>query len=172
MARHSRPRPSTDDWKTAHWPYTMPAPDAREGGQSLWEQWREAERGFELGFAPTQPSQAAAMECASSPPPSPSAPALHPLTAEVLVVAARHNNRVCPRPGAWALLYETLGGARSHDLRPPPVQPARWAELSSLEKRLYFREHIEWAARHRRLKPVALFMERLAEADWLHMGEA
>ena len=51
------------------------------------------------------------------------------------------------------------------------MQAWQWASVSPLQKRLHFREHIEWAARHRRLKPVALFMGRLAEADWLHMGE-
>lgn len=172
MAHHSRPRPANDDWKSAHWPYTMPAPEAREGGHSLWELWHEAARGFEQAFAPTQPSQPAPIAGSSEMPPPPTgAPALHPLKAEVLMVAARHNNRVCPRPGPWTLLYETLGGARCHDLQPPPVQPWQWAALSSLHKRLHFREHIEWAARHRRLKPVAAFMSGLDEADWLHMGE-
>jgi hypothetical protein len=157
----------------------MPSPEVREGGHSLWEMWREAARSLEHAFAPTQPSQAApvaplapAVDDGAAPPSSPAAPVLHPLKAEVLMVAARYNNRVCPLPGPWALLYETLGGARSQDLRPPPVQAWQWAMQSPLQKRLHFREHIEWAARHRRLKPVALFMKGLQESDWLHMGES
>ncbi|MEJ8836079.1 hypothetical protein [Ramlibacter sp. AN1133] len=173
MARPSRTRPGTDDWKTAHWPYTMPSPEAREGGHSLWELWREAARGFDAAFAPTQPSQAGEVCIGSAAPlAGPSVPVPHPPTAEALVLAARHNNRVCPRPGPWARLYEALGGARYQDLPPPPVQPWQWAALSSLEKRLRFRAHIDWAARHRRLKPLAAFMNGLPEEDWLHMGES
>jgi hypothetical protein len=171
MARHSRPRPGNDDWKSAYWPYTMPSPEAREGGHSLWELWQEAARGFEQAFAPTQPSQPCELAGNAVPPPAAAAPVLHPLKAEVLMVAARHNNRVCPRPAPWTQLYETLGGARYPDLQPPPVQPWQWGALSALQKRLHFREHIAWAARHRRLKPFALFMHGLDEADWLHMGE-
>jgi len=172
MARPSRPRPATDDFKTAHWPYTMPSPEVREGGASLWELWREAARGLDQAFAPTQPPQATALATTgASPAAAPQPPALHPLKAEVIMVAARHNNRVCPRPTHWTRLYEALGGARCQDLRPPPVQPWQWAAQSPLQKRLHFREHVEWAARHRRLKPVATFMEGLEETDWLHMGE-
>ena len=175
MARPSRPRPATDDWKTAQWPYTMPRPEVREGGESLWALWHEAARSFDHGFAATQPSQAAPLAAsgnAAIPAQPPAPPPLHPLKPEVLMVAARYNNRVCPRPAHWERLYEHLGGARHPDLRPPPVQPWQWTSVSPLLKRLHFREHIEWAARHRRLKPVALFMGELGEPDWLHMGES
>jgi hypothetical protein len=171
MARSSRTRP-TDDWKTAHWPYTMPTPDVREGGHSLWQLWEEATRSGAAEFAPTQPAGAMSVSTApEAPAPATSPPPLHPPTTEVLLRAARHDNRVCPRPAAWTRLYEALGGARTPDLQAPPVQPWQWAALSSLEKRLHFRGHVEWAARHRRLKAVAAFMEGLAETDWLHMGE-
>jgi hypothetical protein len=46
-----------------------------------------------------------------------------------------------------------------------------WTKLSSLQKRLFFREYIEWAERHGKLGRVADFMDGLVESEWLHMGE-
>lgn len=173
MARPQRFRPSTDDWKTAHWPYTMPRPDVHEGGASLWEAWEQAVRETTHAFAPTQPSQAAPLaESARLPPAPPDLSTLRPLTAEAVMTAARYNNRVCPLPGPWSALYATLGGRRCEGLPPPPVEAALWAGLSPLHKRLHFRGTIVWAARHWRLKPLALFMSGLVESDWLHMGES
>ncbi|HET8746873.1 MAG TPA: hypothetical protein VFM98_14795 [Ramlibacter sp.] len=171
MARHrdSARKPAEDDWQGDAWPYTIPAPEALEGGDSLWAEWEEASRRMDLAFAPTQPSQAVPL---SGKAPEPAPAEHHPLSADALMVRARRNNRVCPLPAKWLQLYDALDGERYADLPPPPVQPWMWRKLSSLQKRLRFREHVEWAERHGRLEQLARFMDRLAEDDWLHMGEA
>jgi hypothetical protein len=86
------------------------------------------------------------------------------------MVQARRNNRICPRPALWAELHGRLGGLAYADLPPPPVD-WMWTKLSAIQKRLLFREYLEWAQRHGKLPEVARFMEALGEADWLHMGE-
>lgn len=170
MARHrERPaKPGPDDWQTDSWLYTIPAPEVHEGGESLWDEWEEASRRMDLAFAPTEPSQAIPL---SGQPEAAPPREHHPLSADTLMVKARQNNRVCPRPSKWLQLYDALEGERYEDLPPPPVQPWLWKTLSSLQKRLRFREHVEWAERHGRLEPLARYMDQLAEDDWLHMGE-
>lgn len=180
MARPPRPAPRTDDWQSGHWPYTMPSPEAKEGGQSLWELWQSEKQRLDAAFAPTRPSEAAPLgdaplalpvEPEPDPDPAPDLARVRRLSADLLMTVARRNNRVCPREVPWTRLYESLGGRRCEDLQPPPVDAA-WANLSFLEKRVRFREHVLWAERHGRSKQVALFMQALAEADWVHVGEA
>ena len=68
-------------------------------------------------------------------------------------------------------LYLDLGGDQCPDLQVPPLQPWLWPNLSGLQKRLRFREHVEWAERNGRLPEVARFMAQMTEDDWVHMGE-
>jgi hypothetical protein len=151
----------------------MPAPDAQEGGESAWEHWQEASRRLDLAFAPTEPSSLAPMSTGSALAQLDEAQTRpHLLSADALMVVARRNNRVCPRPAHWSDLYQILKGERHADLAAPPLQPWLWTRLSGLQKRLRFREHIEWAQGHGRLEQVARFMNGLTEGDWLHMGES
>ena len=163
--RPSKPAPPASR-EVANWLHSVPVPEAREGGDSTWELWQEASRKMDLAFAETQPSMAAPLSDLGTDELSPGA-----LTAQALMVEARRNNRVCPRPQHWLQLYHQLEGSGYVDLEPPPVGPWLWSKLSDLQKRLRFREHVEWAERHGKLEPVARFMAGLAEADWLHMGE-
>jgi hypothetical protein len=174
MARLPRSSPSTDDWTSRNWPYTMPTPEVKEGGHSLWELWQAEKQRQELAFGPTLPSAAAPLPLAAEASAATAEPDLagaRRLSADLLMTVARRNNRVCPRQGPWTTLYEALGGPRCADLQPPPVQDWIWTRLSPLEKRVRFREHVRWAARHGQLRQVALFIRELAEAEWLHMGE-
>lgn len=175
MARPGSPppkKPSADDLQGDAWPYTMPIPEASEGGESVWAQWEEASRRMDLAFAPTMPTERVPLSSPDSPAPGEREAAHHPLDADALMVRARYNNRVCPRPSKWLQLYDALDGERYQDLPPPPVQPWMWKNLSALQKRLRFREHIEWAQRHGRLDDVVRFIDELAETDWLHIGDA
>ena len=52
------------------------------------------------------------------------------------------------------------------------MQAWLWPQLSGLQKRLRFREYVEWAERHGRLDQIARFMRALEEGDWEHMGES
>jgi hypothetical protein len=170
MAGFLRPKKS-DDWKNNQWPCSIPTPEAREGGMSTWEIWDQESRRLDLAFAPTQPSEPANLlpETGDEPPPPPLM-SLERLTVDDVLHAARHHNRVCPQPEAWAALYRRLGGERFADLRQPPVQPWTWSKLSALQKRVRFREHIEWADSHDRLKQIARFIDGMPESDWLHMA--
>lgn len=168
--RRKPANPSSDFWETDEWAYAPPVPEATEGGESLWDAWQEESRRLDLAFAPTQPSHLAPLAPEPREPARP--PRDHPLSADALMVEARRHNRVCPHPPLWQRLYEELEGDRHEDLPPPPTQPWMWSKLSSLQKRLRFREHIDWAERHRKLAVVAAFMDTLVEPDWLHMGES
>lgn len=151
----------------------MPLPEVQEGGESAWEYWQEASRRLDLAFAPTEPSSVAPMSTDSALTQLEEAAAgSRLLNADALMVVARRNNRICPRPLFWSALYQILGGERHKELEAPPLQPWLWTRLSGLQKRLRFREYIEWAQGHGRLEQVARFMTGLEETDWLHMGEA
>ena len=160
--RHAPSQPW--DWEKDTWLTPLPVPEAREGGQSTWDAWHEAARELDQAFAPTMPSEPAPLA-------QPREAVQPPLSAEALMVEARRNNRVCPLPLPWSELYGLLEGSRYVDLPPPPVEQGIWRQLSDLQKRLRFREYVEWAERHRRLAEMQRFMHGLAEADWLHMGE-
>lgn len=160
-----RAAPDTDWLDDDTWLIPLPVPEAREGGESTWDLWHEAERQFEKAFAPTLPSDQAPLA-----PPARAAEASGQDTADGLMAVARRNNRVCPQPAQWLRLYQLLQGDKFMDLEPPPVNQWIWGKLSHLQKRMRFRDHIEWAARHGRLPVVAGFMRDLSEADWLHMG--
>jgi hypothetical protein len=150
----------------------MPLPDAREGGDSAWDLWHEASLRLDLAFAPTEPSGLGEMRTESGMGEAVVTEARPRfLTVHSLMVVARRNNRVCPDPEHWTRLYHLLGGEHSPDLQAPPLQPWLWPKLSGLQKRLRFREHVEWAERKGQLGEVARFMATLSEADWVHMGE-
>jgi len=163
--RHRPARPGPSERPADVWLYPATVPPGTEGGESVWEQWHDASRRMDLAFAPTEPSE----HVPRGPEPKKPRPLGLPLTAETVMVEARRHNRVCPQPPIWARLYHSLGGDRYVDLQPPPVQPWNWSKLSNLQKRLRFREHVEWAARHGKLALVATFIAGLAEADWVHM---
>jgi hypothetical protein len=151
------------------WLHSMPVPDAREGGESTWEAWEEESLRMDLAFAPTQPSENLPLADARG------ARAMQPRTGrwtiEDVLLLARRNNRVCPRPALWAGLYLLLEGDRYADLQPPPTQPWIWNKLSSLQRRMSFREHVEWAERHGKLEEAARYLDSVSEADWVHIGE-
>ena len=174
--RSQRPRaakPAQHDWTNDPWLNPLPQPEVEEGGASMMDMWHEAARELDAAFAPTQPSGQAPLSVDTTvpqqPPPTPASGAL---TADALMLVARRNNRVCPRPHQWTRLYEILQGRRHHDLAPPPLERQLWSKLSSLQKRVCLREQIEWAERRGKLPQVARFIEGLEEGDWVHMGEA
>ncbi|HEY0822543.1 MAG TPA: hypothetical protein VGD76_02055 [Ramlibacter sp.] len=151
------------------WLVPLPVPEVREGGDSTWALWHEAERQLDEAFAPTLPSDQAPLGAAPRGA-EPSGPPAGYQGADELMVVARRNNRVCPNPAEWSRLYQLLEGDKYIDLQPPPVEQWIWGKLSHLQKRVRFREHIDWAARHGKLAVVAGFLHSLGEADWLHMG--
>jgi hypothetical protein len=163
--RNAQQRGTAEDW-----PQSLPTSEAREGGESMWEAWQEESRRMDLAFAETQPSDPIPLSGAAAP--AKEQRFSDRWVVDDVLVLARRANRVCPRPLLWSALYVLLEGDRYDDLRPPPVQPAMWSKLSNLQRRLLFRDHIEWADRHRKLDELARYIAALAEPDWLHMGES
>lgn len=150
------------------WLMPLPVPEAREGGESTWAMWHEAARQLDEAFAETEPSEAAPLMAHVPAEPAAAELARGRLSADGLMLIARRNNRVCPRPSAWTELYRLLEGERYVDLEPPPL--AIWTKLSDLQKRLRLKETIGWAERHGKLDALARFLIDLPEDDWLHMG--
>jgi hypothetical protein len=152
-----------DDWLRS-----VSTSEVREGGESLWEAWQDESRRMDLGFAQTQPSDLAPLTSESfSATPQPQSPG-GPWTVDDVLALAGRNNRVCPRPALWFALYLLLEGARYTDLRRPPMHSSM---LSSMNRRLQFREHIKWADRHGKLEELAEYIASLAEPDWIHLGD-
>jgi hypothetical protein len=165
----SRPR----DLRPRPWTHSIPLPEVTEGDESAWDLWLEASRQLDAAFALTQPSDVTPLSAENPVRPGQDEKGeVRPRTVDELMVTARRNNRVCPRPSLWSQLYSTLGGGRHADLAPPPVERSIWTKLSDLQKRLRLRQQIEWAERHGKLEVVGKFIENLAEGDWLHMGDA
>jgi hypothetical protein len=171
--RHRPAKPIANDrrlWEADPWVNPLPVPEVIEGGDSTWDLWHEAARQLDTAFAPTQPSGPVSLSGSVESDRQRADAA--PLSADALMVIARRNNRVCPKPARWSELYRVLEGTRYVDLEPPPVEHWIWSKLSDLQRRLRFREHVEWAERHGKLSTLARFMDGLSEADWQHMSEA
>ena len=115
-------------------------------------------------YAPTTPAPLQLLQA------RPAAPVARELTVVEVLVEARRNNRVCPKPAKWQQLYEMLPGRQPSEPSPPLVGAA-WDGTPSIPKRMCFREHIEWAAGHGALQQVYTFMKSLPESDWHHMGD-
>ena len=93
---------------------------------------------------------------------------------ERLVAYCRENKRVCPLPQRWNQLWEILpnrernGGGWKPSL---PLILAAWHETPAILKMARLSEHIEWAAQHGALEPIAVFLRGLREEDWHHVNE-
>ena len=92
------------------------------------------------------------------------------LTVEDVLLAARRNNRVCPKPLVWQRLYDWLPGKPPHLARVPGTR-AEWDQLPPLHKRSRLREHIEWAAVQGVLEKVHDALRNLPEERWHHIGD-
>jgi hypothetical protein len=151
-----------------------PLPEVTEGGDSSWLLWYEASRQLDAAFAPTVPSNLARLTSGADD--ATLSELVHhtslPWSVGTLMVRARKNNRCCPRSGPWRRLYLMLGGLHSADLPLPPASETAWKSVPDLQKRLRFRDYLEWADSHGQLAEVVDFMDSLSETDWRHMGDA
>ena len=171
-ARNDAAPPRKDaGWGADDWLQPPPSPDVQEGGESMWDAFNEESRRMDLAFADTQPSENVPLASSAPAPLQQQERAGDRWSVDDVILFARRNNRVCPRPLLWSALYLLLEGERYSDLRPPPTQGSLWETLSNLQRRLHFREHIEWAARHGKLETLAKYLASLAEPDWVHMGQ-
>ncbi len=94
-------------------------------------------------------------------------------TPQRLIGFCRGDNRVCPMPKSWNMLFEMLPNRRRTALgwEPPlPLILEAWDSTPAPLKTLRLAEHIEWAAAHGALDAVATFLRGLPEDEWLHAG--
>jgi len=166
------PRRTEPGWAADDWSQPPPSPDVQEGGESLWDAFNEESRRMDLAFADTQPSEVVPLATSAPASPRPQQKVGEQWSVDDVIAFARRHNRVCPRPLLWSALYVLLEGDHYSDLRPPPTQGFLWSTLSNVQRRLHFRDHIEWAARHGKLEAMAKYLASLAEPDWVHMGES
>lgn len=93
-------------------------------------------------------------------------------TPESLIAYCRDNNRVCPLPQRWDALWKLLPNPGGEHGRPlAPLILAAWHDTPAMLKMLRLADHIEWAAKHDALQPVAAFLHGLREDEWFHLGE-
>jgi hypothetical protein len=91
-----------------------------------------------------------------------------------LIAYCRQNARVCPMPQRWNALWEMLPNRTrvGAGWQPPlPLILGAWDDTPGLLKMLRLAEHIEWAAQHGGLEPVARFLRALSEDEWFHLGD-
>ncbi len=96
------------------------------------------------------------------------------ITLDLAFQEATKNNRVCPQPQQWQILYDMLPGKirMGSSWEPsPPLISAAWSDSPAMIKILRMRQHIEWAHKHVCLDQVYEFMTQLKENDWYHIGE-
>ena len=165
----------------------IPVPDAvHRDGESAWALWNEVSDKHEAGFAPTAPMTAPGTLAPGGgawaptqpgrgvplqPAPRPQPPLF---TLEALILVARKNNRVCPRPERWTEFFAMLPPRktlRGQQHPPVPVTGPAWGVTPPLGKRLCFREQIEWAERAGLLEAAMAFMQSMREDEWLHIGD-
>ncbi|WP_431113053.1 hypothetical protein [Variovorax paradoxus] len=88
-----------------------------------------------------------------------------------VVEFASRSNRVCPKPVSWSRLYAMLlaGSADRSTSRippPPPIHGTEWAITSSAMKKMWLRDHLEWADRASMLGLASSFLREMPESDW------
>jgi hypothetical protein len=127
-----------------------------------WAAFQALQHQQEHGYEKTEP--------AALPPPTLPTPTPAPLSVDDVMLEARRNNRICPKPLVWQRLYDWLPN-KTPQLPQVPATRAEWDQLPPLQKRNRLREHLEWAARHGLLQKVHEGLKALPEERWHHMGE-
>ena len=77
-------------------------------------------------------------------------------------------------PQPWGALWELLPNRTrvGAGWQPPlPLILGAWDDTPNMLKMLRLAEHIEWAAKHGDLEPVARVLRDLREDEWFHIGD-
>jgi hypothetical protein len=163
----------------------IPTPDAVErNSDSAWALWNDVSAAQDAKFAETAPAsmpmnlgdtdpryaETAPASLSTDGKAAAKGPAGRAATVDEVMVEARKNNRVCPKPDRWRQLFAILPDKLANKPMAPPIG-ASWPSTPSLSKRMCMREHIEWAAAHGVIDEVFAFLKQLPEGDWHHMGD-
>ena len=106
-------------------------------------------------------------------PPIAKEPATAADSSESLIAYCRENSRICPMPQRWVALWELLPNRARIEggWQPPlPLILGAWDDTPELMKIIRLSEHIDWAAKHDALKPIARYLRALKEDEWFHFG--
>jgi hypothetical protein len=145
-------------------PRTAPGHDIEvleKNTDTSWAAFQALQTQHESGFQKTEPAGLR---------PNVAPAAAGQLSVDEVMLEARRNNRVCPKPLIWQRLYDWLPN-KPAQLPTVPGTRAEWDQLPPLEKRSRLREHVEWAALQGVLQKVHEGLKALAEDRWHHMGE-
>lgn len=143
-------------------PRRAPAHDVEvleKNTDTSWALFQSLQDAQERGFKQTEPATL-----------HPPAALPHILNVEDVLLEARRNNRICPKPLVWRRLYEWLPN-KCDQLAHVPATREEWEQLGPLDKRARLREHIEWAAVQGVLQKVHDALKALPEERWHHAGE-
>ena len=94
---------------------------------------------------------------------------------EELISYCKDNNRICPQPQLWNLMWEKLKDKKtvgSAGWEPPlPLILAAWWDASPGSKQYRLMQHLNWANTHGQLKEISDFLIGLNEKQWFHLND-
>ena len=96
-------------------------------------------------------------------------------TLEELIEYCKANDRICPQPQLWNLMWDKLKDKQrvgSSGWEPPlPLILAAWWDASPSSKQFRLVQHLTWAANHDQLIEIANFLTSLREDQWFHLND-
>jgi hypothetical protein len=86
----------------------------------------------------------------------------------------KFNNRICPKPQKWNVLWEMLNNRKriGQSWQPsPPLILAAWHHTTDNEKHERLMYHLTWAEEQNQLDDIFEYLSSLDEFDWHHEDE-
>jgi len=86
---------------------------------------------------------------------------------EELIEFMTQDDRICPQPKQWTVLWELMLRHEKGEGKPgPSLVLAAWHATTDLDKRVRFKEHLEWAEQLGILDEVSTYLYNLSENEW------
>lgn len=83
-------------------------------------------------------------------------------------------NRICPQPKLWDELWKMLLNKKQVGAGWQPSVPLilnGWSFSTDEEKKVRFKNHIDWAVKEQQIDPILNFLNNLTESDWHHYND-
>ncbi len=92
-----------------------------------------------------------------------------------LIQYCTENERVCPNPNSWNLLWKKLKNKKQVETGgwdpSAPLILSAWWHSSSNQKKKRFHEHLKWADKQNQIEEISTFVMELKEGDWFHEND-